>query len=68
LISQYVTLTKESSVESANDSLDGSWETYIKEINLETELATQRMIPTIGIAAFESGNLTAAMEEICYVD
>ena len=68
LINQYVTLTKETSVESANDSLDGSWETYIKEINLETALATQRMIPTIGIAAFESGNLTAAMEEICYVD
>lgn len=68
IIDQYITLTEEDSEDSANDTLDSSWETYIEELNLQEYYAVNRMVPTIGIAAFESGNLTAAMEEVCYVD
>ena len=67
-IEQYITLTESASKDSSDDSLDSSWETYIKEINIQTNLATDRMVPVLGVAAFESGNLTSEMEEICYVD
>ena len=67
LINQYITLTKESAATSDKDTLDNAWSSYIKELNLQVNLSTNRMIPTLGVAAFESGVITAEMEEICYV-
>ncbi len=67
LINQYITLTKENTAKSNVETLDDSWATYIKELNLQVDLSTNRMIPTLGVAAFESGVITAEMEEVCYV-
>ncbi len=68
LISQYITLTEESTEDSANETLDSSWETYVKEILTQQELCTERMVPTYTMGSFEAGYYTSEMEEIAYVD
>lgn len=68
LITQYITLTKENNTDSAEDSLDSSWETYIKEINMQQTLAKDRMVPTYTMGSFEAGYYTSEMEDIAYVD
>lgn len=66
-INYYITLSQKNSKETSEESLDSSWETYIRELNIQTDYSEKRMIPTICVAAFESGEFTAAMEEVCYV-
>lgn len=66
-INKYIILTEKSSTDSANETLDSSWETYINTINIQTEYAEDRMVPLKGIAYFEAGEFTPEMEEACYV-
>ena len=66
-INKYIKLTLASTTDSDNDTLDSSWETYIKELNLQQELASERMIPTVCVRAFESGKFDG-MEDICHVE
>lgn len=66
-INKYIILTEKSSTDSANETLDSSWETYINTINIQTEYAEERMVPLKGIAYFEAGEFTPEMEEACYV-
>ncbi len=66
-INKYIILTEKSSTDSANETLDSSWETYINTINIQTEYAKERMVPLKGIAYFEAGEFTPEMEEACYV-
>lgn len=66
-INKYIILTEKTSKDSANESLDSSWETYVKTINIQTEYAEERMVPLAGIAYFEAGEFTPDMEEACYV-
>ena len=66
-INKYIILTEKSSTDSANETLDSSWETYINTINIQTEYAEKRMVPLKGIAYFEAGEFTPEMEEACYV-
>jgi hypothetical protein len=68
LINQYITLTEESTDDSANETLDSSWETYVKEIITQQELCEERMVPTYTMGSFEAGYYTSEMEEIAYVD
>lgn len=68
-INKYIKLTLASTTDSDNDTLDSSWETYIKELNLQQELASKRkrMIPTVCVRAFESGKYDG-MEDLCHVE
>lgn len=68
LINMYITLTKQNSQKSDEDSLDSSWETYIQELVIQQGLAEERMVPTFSLASFEAGYYDSNMEEICYVD
>jgi hypothetical protein len=68
LIKQYISLTEESTEDSANDTLDSSWETYVNEIVIQQNLSEDRMVPTYTIGSFEAGYYTSEMEEYAYVD
>lgn len=68
LINMYITLTKQNSQKSDEDSLDSSWETYVQELLIQEELAEERMVPTFSLGSFEAGYYDSDMEEICYVD
>lgn len=67
-INMYITLTQQNTTESDNETLDSSWETYVKELLIQKDLSESRMIPTFSLASFEAGEYSAEMEEICYVD
>lgn len=68
IINKYISLTLASTKDTSKDSLDSSWETYINELNMQQNLASSRMIPTVCVSAFESGSYDSKMEEICHVE
>lgn len=68
LVNQYITLNKESSSDSANETLDSSWETYVNELITQEYLTQERMVSDVCIGSFEGGYFTKDMEEACYVE
>lgn len=67
VINKYITLTTQSSDDSANETLDSSWETYVNQLVMQTDLTEDRLVPTYSLASFEAGYYDETMEEICYV-
>ncbi len=68
LVNQYITLNKESSSDSADETLDSSWETYVNELITQESLTQERMVSDVCIGSFEGGYFTKDMEEACYVE
>lgn len=67
-INKYITTTIASSTDDRAETLDSSWETYINSLNVQVEVATARMLPTVCVAYFEYGEYTnSTQEDICHV-
>jgi hypothetical protein len=67
-INKYITTTIASSTDARAETLDSSWETYINSLNVQVEVATARMLPTVCVAYFEYGEYTnSTQEDICHV-
>ena len=66
LINSYITYTRSSSLNSANDSLDSAWETYVRTLNLQQTNAS-RVTPSVCVSYFESGSYDKDQEVLCNV-
>lgn len=67
LIQLYIDYTRESADETANDTLDESWETYVNTTLLCEELQPSRVIPASCVSYFQAGYFTKETEGIFHV-
>lgn len=70
IIQRYIDYTRETSENSNEDSLDSSWETYIRQLNLYEDYAPKRVVPTVCVSYFQSGSYgdNDEMEALCHVE
>ncbi len=70
LIEDYIKYTRESSETSNIDSLNSSWESYIRQLNLFEDYAPKRVVPTVCVSYFQSGSYgqNGEMEALCHVE
>ena len=67
-IRQYISYTREASSNSADDTLDSSWESYVQMINLHQTIQPRGLIPTVCVNYFNSGDYEAGgKEQLCHV-
>lgn len=67
LVNRYIDTTRDSSKVSANDSLDESWETYIRQLSIQEDVSPRGIVPQVCISAFEGGNFDGK-ENLCHVE
>lgn len=67
LVNRYIDTTRDSSQVSANDSLDESWETYIRQLSIQEDVSPRGIVPQVCISAFEGGNFDGK-ENLCHVE
>lgn len=67
LVNRYIDTTRDSSQISANDSLDESWETYIRQLSIQEDVSPRGIVPQVCISAFEGGNFDGK-ENLCHVE
>ena len=65
-ISSYIQKTIAKTAADNEESLDTSWEAYVKKLNVQEEAAQSRILPTACVSAFESGSLDGK-EDLCHV-
>ncbi len=70
IIQRYIDYTRETSENSNEDSLDSSWETYVRQLNLYEDYAPKRVVPTVCVSYFQSGSYgdNDEMEALCHVE
>ena len=67
IIARYIQTNRDASRATDEDSLDSSWSTYSKLLNLQQDITPQRVIPTVCISYFQGGEYSEEMEAICHV-
>lgn len=67
VIAKYIDTTREGTVNSAEESLDSSWETYIQQLALQQEVAPRGIVPEVCVSAFEGGSFNGK-ESLCHVE
>lgn len=67
LVNRYIDTTRTSSEISANDSLDESWETYIRQLSIQEDVSPRGIVPQVCISAFEGGSFDGK-ENLCHVE
>ena len=68
IISQYIENTRDSAKATAEESLDESWDAYVKLLSLQEDVTPKRVVPTVCINAFQNGSYSDEMEDICHVE
>lgn len=66
-IAAYIQKTIDKTASDNEESLDTSWETYVKKLNVQEEAAQSRILPTACVSAFESGSFNGTTEDLCHV-
>lgn len=66
-IAAYIQKTIDKTASDNEESLDTSWETYVKKLNVQEEAAQSRILPTACVSAFESGSFNGVTEDLCHV-
>ncbi len=66
-IASYIQKNIDKTASDNENSLDTSWETYIKKLNVQEEAAQSRILPTACVSAFESGSYDSTTEDLCHV-
>lgn len=67
IIQKYITTTRESTIQDAEDNLDESWETYVNQVALQQEVSPRGIVPEVCVSYFESGSLDGK-ESLCHVE
>ena len=59
---------RDSAKATAEESLDESWDAYVKLLSLQEDVTPKRVVPTVCINAFQNGSYSDEMEDICHVE
>ena len=70
MIEEYIEYTRESSETTNEDSLNSSWESYIRQLSLFEDYAPKRVVPTVCVSYFQKGSYgdNGEMEALCHVE
>ena len=69
-ISEFIRYNRENSDLSAEQTLDEGWKSYLNMLNLQEDIAPQRVVPTVCISYFQGGGYgdNGEMEALCHVE
>lgn len=67
MINLYINQTRSAAETSADETLDDSWQTYVRQNKLYEQYQSKWLIPTSAIAYFQYGEFTEEVEEIAHV-